>query len=297
MSGTPARIAAALATVYVVWGTTYFAIKVALESFEPYFQMGTRFIVAGGALYAWLRLREVRAPTPRQWLHCALLGTLMLGGGTGLVAVAEQSISSGAVTVLIAFVPLWMAALARFFGKAPGATEWTAIAIGTTGVVVLTLGQEFRASPSGTLAIVCGTFFWAFGSLLSKRLDIPQGWMGFAAEMLAGGLVLLAISALLGEHWTLDGTRAAWLAWAYLVVFGSLIGFSAYMYLVQTVSPTLAASYAYANPVIALAVGAWLGGERIAPQTLIALPIILAAVALLAWANREPRPRLKPVRA
>lgn len=282
------RITAALAAVYVVWGTTYLGIKLALESFQPFFQMGTRFAVAGAALFAWLKLRGRATPTARQWLHSALVGLLMLGGGTSLVAVAEQSISSGAVTVLVAFVPLWMAALSILFGQRPKLTEWGAVGIGTLGVVVLTLGQEFQASPGGTLAIVAATFFWALGSLLSRRLDLPAGPMGFAAEMFAGGFVLLAISAVLGEQWTLTATSGAWLAWGYLVVFGSIIAFSAYMYLVQTVSPTLAASYAYANPLVALAVGAWLGGERVAPQTVGALLLVFVAVALLAWANRQP---------
>lgn len=288
------RIAAALAAVYVIWGTTYLGIKFALEGFQPYFQMGTRFTVAGAMLFAWLMLRNHAAPTVRQWLHSAILGLLMLGGGTSLVAVAEQTISSGAVTVLIAFTPLWMAVLSGLFGSAPRRLEWCAVAIGTLGVGVLTLGQEFRASPGGTFAIVAATFFWALGSLLSKRLDVPSGPMGFAAEMLAGGLVLLAISAALGEPWTLVASASAWFAWTYLVVFGSIVAFSAYMYLVHTVSPTLAASYAYVNPLVALAVGAWLGGEHIAPQTLAALLLVFAAVALLAWANRQPVPVRPP---
>lgn len=295
MNSATYRIALALGAVYVIWGTTYLGIKFALESFQPFFQMGTRFVVAGLLLFAWLRLRGTSGPSARQWLHSTFLGTLMLGGGISLVAVAEQTISSGAVTVLIAFLPLWMAALAGFFGKPPRVVEWAAVALGTLGVVVLTLGQEFQASPSGTLAILAGTFFWALGSLITKRLDLPAGAMGFAAEMLAGGLVLLVISAALGEHWTVAATSNAWLAWSYLVVFGSLIAFSAYMYLVRTVSPTLASSYAYANPVIALFVGAWLGGEHVAPQTLAALPLVFAAVGLLAWANRQPAPR--PARA
>jgi drug/metabolite transporter (DMT)-like permease len=279
-------VLASLATTYVVWGTTYLAIRFALESFAPFYQMGTRFIVAGALLFAWLRLRGRSWPSARQWLHAAILGTVMLGGGISLVAVAEQTISSGAVTVLIPFVPLWMVVLSRFFGQPARGVEWLAVAVGTAGVAVLVIGQEFRASPGGTLAVVSGTFFWAFGSLLSRRLDVPQGAVGFAAEMLAGGVVLLAISALIGESWTLQATPRAWLAWSYLVTFGSIVAFSAYMYLVQTVSPALAASYAYANPVIALAAGAWLADERVAPQTLLALPLILAAVAMLAWTNR-----------
>lgn len=281
-------VAASLLAVYLVWGTTYLAIKFALASFAPFWQMGTRFLVAGALLSGWLALRGAARPTARQWLHCTVVGALMLGGGMGLVATGQQWISSGATTVLIAVMPVWLALWQGLFGRWPGRRDWLGIAIGTLGVLVLSSGAEFRASPVGLAAILGATLCWSLGSLLSTRLDIPKGPTGFAAEMLGGSLVLLAVSALLGESWTLpwQARPDALAAWLYLVVFGSLLAFSAYMYLMAHVRPALAASYTYVNPAVALLVGAWLGGETIAPQTLLALPVILAAVAILMGGRR-----------
>lgn len=275
-------LAAALVAVYLIWGTTYLAIRFALEGFAPFFQIGTRFIVAGLLMGGWLALRRAALPTARQWLHCAVVGTLMLGGGTGLVAVAEQTISSGAVTVLIGAMPVCAALWARAFGERTAAGDWIAIGLGTAGVLLLTAGGEFRASPAGTFSVLGAVLLWSLGSALSRRLDIPAGAAGFAAEMLGGGVVVLAFSAMIGEPWSLQAAPRAWAAWGYLVVFGSIVAFSAYMWLVAHVSAALATSYAYVNPLVALAVGAWLGGERIAWQTFAALPFVLGAVLLLA---------------
>ncbi|MBX3685465.1 MAG: drug/metabolite exporter YedA [Rhodocyclaceae bacterium] len=277
-------VLACLLAVYLVWGTTYFAISVALEGFAPLFQMAIRFLVAGALLMTFQRLRGAPLPTARQWRDCGAIGALLLGCGMGGVATAEQWISSGATTVLIGALPLCAALWSGVFGRRPGALEWLAVLLGSIGVVLLTGGAEFRASPLGTAAILFAITCWSFGSQWSRRLDIPAGASGFAAEMLLGGTLLLIVSALKGESWAIAADWRPLLAWAYLVMFGSLIAFSAYMYLVAHVSPALATSYAYVNPPVALLVGAWLGGETIAPETWTALPLILGAVALLAWA-------------
>lgn len=286
--GHGAAVAASLLSVYLIWGTTYLAIRFALASFAPFWQMGSRFAVAGGLLLLWLLLRGATMPTARQWRDCTIVGALMLGGGMGLVATGQQWISSGATTVLIAVMPVWLALWQGLFGRWPGRRDWLGIALGTAGVLVLSGGAEFRASPAGLAAILCATMCWSLGSLLSTRLDIPAGPTGFAAEMLGGAAVLVAISALLGETRTApwDARPDALLAWLYLVVFGSLVAFSAYMYLMAHVRPALAASYTYVNPAVALLVGAWLGGETVAPQTLVALPLILGAVAILMGGRR-----------
>jgi drug/metabolite transporter (DMT)-like permease len=283
----PAAVLASLAAVYLIWGTTYLAIKFALPSFAPFWQMASRFALAGALLLAWLALRGVPLPTARQWRDSAVVGTLMLGGGMGLVATGQQWISSGATTVLIAVMPVWLTLWQGLFGRWPGRRELAGIALGTAGVALLSSGAEFRAHPTGLAAIVGATMCWSLGSLLSTRLDVPRGPMGFAAEMLGGALALLAVSALLGERWTPPwlAEPQALAAWLYLVVFGSLVAFSAYMHLMATVPPALAGSYVYVNPAVALAAGAWLGGEAAAPQTLAALPVILGAVAVLMGAR------------
>ena len=282
------RTGAALLTVYLVWGTTYLAIKFALTGLPPFWQMATRFAVAGGLLFGWLALRGAALPSARQWRDCGVVGALMLGGGMGFVATGQQWISSGATTVLIAVMPVWLALWQGAFGKWPRRREWLGVALGTAGILVLAGGSEFRASPLGLASIIGATLCWSLGSVLSTRLDIPKGAMGFAAEMLTGSVALLAFSTLAGEPWTAPwgAPPMAFGAWLYLVVFGSLVAFSAYMYLMAHVPPTLAASYTYVNPAVALGVGAWLGGETVAPQTLLALPVIIAAVVLLLTARR-----------
>lgn len=276
-------VAACLAAVYVVWGTTYLAIKIGIEEIGPFFLLATRLIVAGGVLLLVLKAMGTQMPTARQWLNSAFLGTLMLVVGIGCVSVAEQWVSSGAAVALISINPLATALWTVAFGKRPRGLEWLAIFIGVVGTIVMVLGQDFQTSLLGTGIILLGVSSWTLGTVLSTRLDVPTGGMGFAAEMLTAGLIALLVSAALGEQWHLPQTGRVWGAWAYLVVFGSLIAFSAYRYLVERVSPTLAATYAYANPPVALFVGWWLGSETFSANTFIGLPIVLLAVALHAW--------------
>lgn len=273
-----------LAATWIVWGSTYLAIKFALWSFPPFFQMGTRFLFAGALLMAWMRWRGAPWPDARQWRNALVVGTLMLGGGMGGTAFAEVTVGSGLVVAFIAVVPLMIAALNLIWGIVPGRLEIAGIAVGLVGVLMLTQGAGFQASPAGlaAIAIACGA--WSLGSVLSqRRLPLAPGATGFASEMLCGGAVLMVLSAITGEHPAWPAEPAAVAAWLYLVVFGSLIAFSAYRYLVERVSPTLAATYAYANPPVALFVGWWLGSETFSANTFIGLPIVLLAVALHAW--------------
>jgi len=276
-------IAACLLAVYVIWGTTYFAIKVGIEGTPPFFLIGTRFVVAGGLLLAWQALRGHPMPTARQWRGAALIGFLLLVVGNGGVAVAERWVSSGATVALISTMPLATALWSGVFGEWPRRMEWGAIILGGIGAAVMLMGRDLQGSITGTLVILLGTTCWSLGTVLSRRVDIPRGPTGFGAEMLLAGLMALVVSAVLGEHWALPASpRIGW-AWIYLVVFGSMIGFSAYRFVVEHVSSTLAATYAYVNPPVALFVGWWLGKESFSSNTLLGLPIVLGAVALLAW--------------
>jgi hypothetical protein len=166
--------------------------------------------------------------------------------------------------------------------------EWVAIALGGLGAVVMLMGRDLQGSIPGTLIILCGTTCWSLGTVLARRIDVPHGPTGFGAEMLAAGILSLIVSSMLGEHWTLPHAAKVWWAWAYLVVFGSLIAFSAYRFVVERVSATLAATYAYVNPPVALLVGWWLGSESFSYNVLLGLPIVLIAVALLAWIQTRP---------
>jgi drug/metabolite transporter (DMT)-like permease len=273
-------IAACLFAVYVIWGTTYFAIKVGIEGAPPFFLIGSRFLLAGGLLLAWQLLRGNPMPTARQWRGAALLGLLMLVIGNCGVAVAEHWVSSGATVALISVMPLATALWSGAFGEWPKRLEWGAIVLGGVGTAVMLLGRDLQANVLGTLVILFGTASWSFGTVLARRIDIPHGPTGFGAEMLTAGVMALMLSAALGEHWLLPHAPRVWWAWSYLVVFGSMIAFSAYRFVVERVSPTLAATYAYVNPPVGLFVGWWLGNESFSPNTLLGLPIVLAAVAL-----------------
>lgn len=286
-------VALCLATVYVVWGTTYFAIKVAIQGLPTFFLVGTRFLVAGSVLLAAQLLRRPRMPQLTEWRNAALLGVLFLVLGNGFIAVAEHHISSGATVALGSVIPLATALWSGVFGHWPRRVEWMAIALGALGAAVMLLGRDLQASPLGALTVLLGVTSWSFGIVLSPRLRVPPGALGFGAEMLCAGVIGLALSALLGEHWSLPRTPQVWGAWVYLVVFGSLVGFSAFRFLVERVSATLASTYAYVNPPVALLVGWGLGSESFSPSLFVGLPLVLSGVALHAWAHaRSSAPRV-----
>ncbi len=283
-------VGACLLAVYVVWGTTYFAIKVAIEGIAPFFLVGTRFVAAGVLLLGWQAMRGAPAPTAKQWGGAALVGLLLLVVGNGGVSVAEHWVSSGATVALISIMPLATALWSGAFGEWPRRAEWIAIALGGAGAAVMLFGRDLQANILGTLLILFGTASWSLGTVLSRRLDIPHGPTGFGAEMLTAGLMGLVVSAALGEHWSIPQAPHVWWAWSYLVVFGSLIAFSAYRFVVERVSPSLAATYAYVNPPVALVVGWWLGNERFSANVLFGLPVVLVAVALHAWIQTRDSP-------
>jgi drug/metabolite transporter (DMT)-like permease len=287
-------LVACLLAVYIVWGTTYFAIKEAIQGFAPFFLVGTRFVVAGVLLLGWQALRGAPAPTARQWAGAALVGLLLLVIGNGGVSVAEHWVSSGATVALISIMPLATALWSGAFGQWPRRAEWIAIAVGGTGAVIMLLGRDLQGSILGTLLILFSTASWSLGTVISRRLDIPHGPTGFGAEMLTAGLMGLVVSAALGEHWSIPSAPHVWWAWGYLVVFGSLIAFSAYRFVVERVSPSLAATYAYVNPAVGLGVGWWLGNESFSLNVLLGLPVVLGAVALHAWIQTRAAPLAPP---
>lgn len=279
----PPLVIVCLAATWLVWGSTYLAIKFALVSFPPFLQMGSRFLVAGVVLAAWMRwVRGAPWPDARQWRHALVVGALMLGGGMGGTAVAEQTIGSGLVVVFIAIIPLLMVLLNLLWGERPGGFELAGIGIGLAGVLMLVSGQGFKGSPAGLTAIFIATLAWSLGSVLSQRsLPLAPGAMGFASEMLCGGVVLMALALLTGESPRWPPTALAAASWVYLVVFGSLVAFNAYMVLLARASTGLASSYTFVNPVIALLLGVTLGRETVTPFEWSAAGVVLMGVILL----------------
>ena len=271
-----------LAATWLIWGSTYLAIKFALLSFPPFWQMGTRFLAAGALLMAWMRWRGAPWPSGIQWRNALVVGSLMLGGGMGGTAVAETSVGSGLVVAFIAVVPLMIAALNLIWGVKPGRLELAGIGVGLAGVLMLTQGAGFQASPAGLAAIAIACLTWSVGSVLSQRsLPLAPGAMGFASEMLAGGAVLMALSWSAGEQPAWPPQPAAVAAWLYLVVAGSLVAFNAYMLLLAHASAGLASSYTFVNPVIAMLLGVAVLGEAVSGFEWTAAGIVLAGVVLM----------------
>ena len=271
-----------LAATWLVWGSTYLAIKFALLSLPPFFQMGTRFLFAGVVLMAWMRWRGAPWPNALQWRNALVVGSLMLGGGMGGTAYAEVTVGSGLVVAFIAVMPLMIAALNRLYGIRPGRLELAGIGVGFCGVLLLTQGAGFQASPAGLVAIAIACAAWSIGSVLSQRsLPLAPGATGFASEMICGGVVLLVLSLLHGEtpQWPPQPVAAA--AWLYLVVFGSLVAFNAYMVLLARASAGLASSYSFVNPVIAMLLGVAVGHEVVTPYEWMAAGIVLVGVVLM----------------
>lgn len=275
----------ALVGVYLIWGSTYYGIRVALESFPPFLMAAIRFPIAGGLMLAFLRWRGVPLPTRRQWFNCLVTGSLLLGLGNGLVCYAEQSVASGIAAVAVASVALFIALFAGLYGHWPSRMEWLGLIVGFVGVVVLNFGGDLRGSPLGALALVVATIGWAFGSVWSRHQDMPQPMMSAAAQMLCGGACLALIALARGEHLTAWPTPHALVAITYLMIAGSLLGFSAYVYLLHHTRPALASSYAYVNPPVAVLIGVLLAGEHIDLLEICGMVVILAGVAAITLAK------------
>ena len=270
-----------LLTVYIIWSTTYLAIRFALVSFPPYLMMGSRFLLAGGALFIFLRVRGTPMPTLKQWRSAALVGLLLLVFGMGSVALAEQWLSSGLTATLIAVLPLWALVFSMLWRNFPTRSDWIGVVLGLIGVAVLSLEGNLQANPLGVLLILFATASWSLGSVWMGHLEMPPGAMGNAAEMLCGGVILLILGLLGGERITAAPATDALLALLYLATFGSLATLTAYMYLLKNVSPALATSYTFVNPGGALLLGVLLGGEHLTGSALIALPIILVGIGFV----------------
>lgn len=291
-----ARLIAAFAVVYVVWGSTYFAIRVGLESLTPFALGAVRFLLAGAVLYAWARRRGAPRPGRAQWAAAALTGTLMLLLGNGALIVAEQRAPSGLVALMVTSVPLWMVLLdwLRPGGTRPDGAVIAGLGVGTLGIVLLVdpvaALHGAAVPPFEALILLVGTLSWAAGSLYSRHHRTPGGATLLAAlQMLVAGGLFTVIAALRGEWAALDVSAVSarsWLAVAYLAAFGSIIAYSVYLWLTRAATPARLGTYAYVNPVVALFLGAAFAGERITLRVILAAGLVLAAVVTIT-AGRE----------
>ncbi|HAX3032974.1 drug/metabolite exporter YedA [Escherichia albertii] len=271
-----------LFALYIIWGSTYFVIRIGVESWPPLMMAGVRFLAAGILLMAFLLLRGHKLPPLRPLLNAALIGLLLLAVGNGMVTVAEhQNVPSGIAAVVVATVPLFTLCFSRLFGIKTRKQEWLGIAIGLAGIVMLNSGGNLSGNPWGAILILIGSVSWAFGSVYGSRITLPVGMMAGAIEMLAAGVALMLASMIAGEKLTVVPSVSGFLAVGYLALFGSIIAINAYMYLIRNVSPALATSYAYVNPVVAVLLGTGLGGETLSKIEWLALGVIVFAVVLV----------------
>jgi drug/metabolite transporter (DMT)-like permease len=279
----------ALTSVYVIWSSTYLALRFVVEELPPLGSGAFRFLVAGAGLYAFLRLRGAPRPTWRQWLLSVPIGGLMFFIGNGFVSIAETRVSSGSAAVMVATMPLFAAGLGIPFGERPTRREWIGLTLGFIGVLVLSLGSDLRASPLGTILLVLSPIGWALGSMIQRRRAhlLPSGLMSAATQMIGGAVVLFVAAVATGESIPAHVSGEALSSFLYLVVFGSLLGYTAYAWLLRNASAPLAMSYAYVNPAIAIVIGVAFGAETLAPATLAATLLIVAGVALLVAKRRR----------
>ena len=272
----------ALFSLYIIWGSTYFVIRIGVESWPPLMMAGVRFMSAGVLLLGFLLIRGHKLPPLRPMLNAALIGLLLLAVGNGFVTIAEhQNVPSGIAAVVVATVPLFTLCFSRLFGLRTRKLEWLGIGIGLAGIIMLNSGGNLSGNPWGALLILIGSMSWAFGSVLGSRIELPTGMMAGAIEMLAAGIVLLLASTLTGEKMTTMPGLSGLLAVGYLAIFGSVIAINAYMFLIRNVSSAVATSYAYVNPVVAVLLGTTFAGETLSSIEWLALGVIIMAVVLV----------------
>ena len=278
-------VALALVSVYVLWGSTYLAIRIGLEGFPPFLMGSVRMAIAGALMYAVLRSRGESAPTRAQWKTLAVLSIWMVLLSNGMVTFAEQEVSSGLAAIAVASMPLWAALFGVLRGHHPSRGEWIGLAIGFVGILWLDAGSALSATPQGMIALIVAPIAWAWGSVWSRDQKLPAPFMSAAGQMLCGSLWMLATGLLTGERMHALPSTTAVLAVASLVVFGSIIGFTAYIWLLHHVRPALATSYAYINPPIAVLLGALLLHERFGMHEIGAMAVILVGVLIITRAK------------
>ncbi len=296
------RVWIALISVYLIWGSTYLAIRYVVDTIPPFMAGGMRFLSAGLVLYLWRLSKGDSVPTRKQWRDVGIIGLLLLVGGNGLVSWSEQFVPSGIAALLISTVPIWMVVIEslRHGGEKPKTKTIIGLVLGFSGVVLMIgpgeLSNEIGAlHPLGLIALPMGALLWSLGSVYSKSADLPSSsLMTTSAEMMIGGVGMFIVATLRGE-WTGFSLSvvesASWTGLLYLAVVGSLGGFVAYAYLLRNAPISLVSTYAYVNPVIAILLGAWIAQESLNGRTILAAAVILGAVILITTGKGQPKAR------
>jgi drug/metabolite transporter (DMT)-like permease len=289
------QIIAAFASIYLVWGSTYLAIRYAVETIPPFIMGGARFLVSGALLYAWARYRGAPKPTRLHWRNAVIAGAFLLLGGNGAVVWAEQYVPSGLTALLVSILPFWLVIIewARPPRRRPSGLVLGGLVLGFIGIIVLigpgNIGGNGDIPLLGALVLILGSLSWAIGSFWSRDAKLPEsGLLTTGMEMLGGGGLLLVVGVLSGELARLDihnVSKASTVGLLYLITFGSLIGFTSYIWLLDKVSPARLGTYAYVNPIVAVLLGWAIAGESLTVRTGVAAAIVICAVALITSAR------------
>jgi drug/metabolite transporter (DMT)-like permease len=293
-----AQIIAAFASVYTIWGSTYLAIRYADETIPPFLMAGVRFLISGTLLYVWARYRGAPRPTRIHWRNATIAGGLLLLGGNGAVVWAEQFVPSGLTALIVSILPFWLVIIewVRPPRKTPGAAVIIGLIVGFIGIVVLVGPGNLGGgdiSYAAALVLILGSLSWALGSFFSRDAALPDsGLLTTGMEMLGGGVLLSIAAVATGElrsFHVAEVSRASTLGLLYLITFGSLIGFTSYIWLLDKVSPARLGTYAYVNPVVAVLLGWAIAGEKLSFRTGVAAAIVICAVALITTARTTTR--------
>lgn len=300
------KIWIALLALYIVWGSTYLAIRFAVETLPPFLHAGFRFFISGLILVLWRRAAGDAMPTRNQWKSLAIIGTLLLLGGNSLVAVAEQRIASGIAALIIGTVPLWLVVIEflRPGGTRPSWQALVGLIVGFGGIYLLVGPTDFSGGLQfdtlGTMLLLMAAFLWSLGSIYSRSADLPKSaLMMTGGEMLAGSIPIFLVSLLFGEWRTFNVAQVStesWLALLYLITFGSMVGFVAYIWLLQNAPISLVATYAYVNPLVAVLLGNWFAQEELTARILVGAVIIIGSVVFINSA-RQAKVKAEPQQA
>lgn len=282
----PLLIVLSLASTYLFWGTTYLAIHFGLQSFPPFILGGVRFTIAGFILYIFLRLSHIPAPNHQQWISASIIGLLMPALGNGAVSYAQLTVSSSIAALAIATAPIWVAVFSVWFGRSVTNKEWLGIAIGIMGIALLNTGDTLSGDWQSAALLMLAATCWTFGSVWQRQLNLPSGLMGAACQMLTGGIILLVTSLFIGEAWPQSIQPKAWMALAFLIFLGSIVSYSAYLWLLKNVRPLVAISNTFVNPMVAFFVGILFAAEKISIEEYGALVVILLGVVLILTGKR-----------
>lgn len=280
----------ALLNVYTIWGSTYLGIYFALRGFPPFLLAGLRFVLAGILFLLWAAAKkEIRRPTRIQLRNTAITGFLMLCVSNGLNCIAIKTVPTGVTAIVITSVPIFATLFSRLWGNKTSPLEWGGIGVGIAGVIILNIDASMPMDFFGIFLLLLSSACWAFTSIWLTRMDMPQGKISSALQMLFGGIALLTLSGLFAEKLPATIPWEAIAALFYLITFGSIVGYTSYIYVLQHSGPAMATSYAYVNPIVAIILGAIFAGEMVNASILLAMVVILSGVGLIAWGQARKR--------